>query len=67
MLLGKGLNNKKGENKKGNLELDDDFVLLDVDIKKSSVNGVPSIEFSSHVNQVLVKEMSTSVVLKLLG
>ncbi|KAH1091601.1 hypothetical protein J1N35_018858 [Gossypium stocksii] len=46
---------------------DDDFVLLDGDIKRSSVNGVPSIEFSDRVDQILVKNMATSVVLKLLN
>ncbi|KAH1073025.1 hypothetical protein J1N35_025353, partial [Gossypium stocksii] len=43
------------------------LLFLDGDIKRSSVNGVPSIEFLDRVNQLLIKEMSTSVVLKLLG
>lgn len=47
--------------------MDDDFFLLDGDIKRSSVNGIPSIEFSDRVSQILIKNMATSVVLKLLG
>ncbi|MBA0829624.1 hypothetical protein Goarm_014216 [Gossypium armourianum] len=47
--------------------MDDDFFLLDGDIKRSSVNGIPSIEFSDRVNQILIKNMATSVVLKLVG
>ncbi|KAK5802866.1 hypothetical protein PVK06_030494 [Gossypium arboreum] len=46
---------------------DDDFVLLDGDIKRSSVNGIPSIKLSDRVNEILVKNMATSVVLKLPG
>ncbi|MBA0712682.1 hypothetical protein Golax_011764 [Gossypium laxum] len=41
--------------------MDDDFFLLDGDIKRSSVNGIPSIEFSDRVNQILIKNMATSV------
>ncbi|MBA0799942.1 hypothetical protein Gohar_010420 [Gossypium harknessii] len=40
--------------------MDDDFFLLDGDIKRSSVNGIPSIKFSDRVNQILIKNMATS-------
>ncbi|MBA0844241.1 hypothetical protein Goarm_001351, partial [Gossypium armourianum] len=44
-----------------------EFSLLKGDVNKSVVNGIPSIEFSKRIQQFLVKEMSTSVVLNLLG
>ncbi|KAK5819587.1 hypothetical protein PVK06_024600 [Gossypium arboreum] len=47
--------------------VDGGFSLIEGDVKKSVVNGIPSIDFSERVHQLLVKEMSTSVVLKLLG
>ncbi|MBA0867580.1 hypothetical protein Goshw_001576, partial [Gossypium schwendimanii] len=37
------------------------------DVKKSVVDGVPSIDLSERVYQLLEKEMSTSMVLKMLG
>ncbi|MBA0804720.1 hypothetical protein Gohar_004288 [Gossypium harknessii] len=37
------------------------------DVKKSVVNGIPLIEFSKRIHQLLVNEMSISVVFKLLG
>ncbi|MBA0702071.1 hypothetical protein Goari_020423 [Gossypium aridum] len=43
------------------------FSLTEQDVKKSFVDGVPSIDFSERVYQLLEKEMSTSVVLKMLG
>ncbi|KAK5772954.1 hypothetical protein PVK06_049256 [Gossypium arboreum] len=45
----------------------EDFELLDGDFYKSIVNGTPSIEFSKRINQILVKDMENTVVLKLLG
>ncbi|MBA0772271.1 hypothetical protein Gotri_007681 [Gossypium trilobum] len=45
----------------------DNFSLTKQDVKKSFVDGVPSIDFSERVYQLLEKEMSTSVVLKMLG
>ncbi|MBA0740656.1 hypothetical protein Gogos_013848 [Gossypium gossypioides] len=45
----------------------DSFSLTEQDVKKSLVDGVPSIDFSERVYQLLEKEMSTSVVLKMLG
>ncbi|PPD78872.1 hypothetical protein GOBAR_DD24210 [Gossypium barbadense] len=44
-----------------------EFSLLKRDVNKSVVNGIPSIEFSKRIHQFLIKEMSTLVVLNLLG
>ncbi|KAH1072805.1 hypothetical protein J1N35_025133 [Gossypium stocksii] len=41
--------------------------LLEGDVKKSMVDGIPLIEFSKRIHQLLVNEMSISVVFKLLG
>ncbi|KAG8473013.1 hypothetical protein CXB51_034928 [Gossypium anomalum] len=46
---------------------EDDFDLLDGDIVKSSINGIPTIDFSTRVNQLLIKDMEHTVVIKLLG
>ncbi|MBA0819314.1 hypothetical protein Gohar_021348, partial [Gossypium harknessii] len=37
------------------------------DIKKSSINGIPSIVFSNRINQMLINDMALMVVIKLLG
>ncbi|MBA0755519.1 hypothetical protein Gogos_022007 [Gossypium gossypioides] len=47
--------------------VDGGFSLIEGDVKKSVANGIPFIDFSEREHQLLVKEMSTSVVLKLLG
>ncbi|PPD93498.1 hypothetical protein GOBAR_DD09564 [Gossypium barbadense] len=47
--------------------VDGGFSLIEGDVKKSVANGIPFIDFSDREHQLLVKEMSTSVVLKLLG
>ncbi|MBA0585643.1 hypothetical protein Gorai_016411, partial [Gossypium raimondii] len=52
------INNVKGE---------EDFELLESDIVRSSINGIPSIHFSERVNQLLIKDMARTVVIKLLG
>ncbi|KAK5794435.1 hypothetical protein PVK06_035661 [Gossypium arboreum] len=45
----------------------DNLSLTDQDIKKSVVDSVPSIDFSERVYKLLEKELSTVVVLKMLG
>ncbi|KAH1072667.1 hypothetical protein J1N35_024995 [Gossypium stocksii] len=45
----------------------DNFSLTEQDIKKSVVDGIPSIDFSERVYKLLEKDMSTSMVLKMLG
>ncbi|MBA0612867.1 hypothetical protein Godav_013416 [Gossypium davidsonii] len=52
------INNEEGE---------EDFELLESDIVRSSINGIPSIHFSERVNQLLIKDMARTVVIKLLG
>ncbi|KAH1123279.1 hypothetical protein J1N35_006439 [Gossypium stocksii] len=47
--------------------LADNFSLTEQDVKKSFVYGVPSIDFSGRIYKLLEKEMSTAVVLKMLG
>lgn len=44
-----------------------DFKLSETDVFHSLVSGIPSIDFSNRVNQILIKEMAQSVVIKLLG
>ncbi|KAH1115167.1 hypothetical protein J1N35_008545 [Gossypium stocksii] len=44
-----------------------DFALLDDDVQTSIVNGVPVINFSNQVKEILFKEMELAVVIKLLG
>ncbi|PPS09996.1 hypothetical protein GOBAR_AA10655 [Gossypium barbadense] len=48
-------------------EDDDDLELLEEDIMSSSVNGIPEIDFSNRVNQLLIKDMKLAIVIKLLG
>ncbi|KAK5803048.1 hypothetical protein PVK06_030688 [Gossypium arboreum] len=48
------------------LNVSSDDVMV-VDVKKYFIDGVPSIDFSERVYQLLEKEMSTSVILKMLG
>ncbi|PPD86400.1 hypothetical protein GOBAR_DD16661 [Gossypium barbadense] len=51
------------------LEMDLDYELEfdEGDIKNSYINGVPAIDFSKRINQFLVKDMTLTVVVKLLG
>ncbi|MBA0820004.1 hypothetical protein Gohar_021324, partial [Gossypium harknessii] len=46
---------------------DDEIGLIDGDITRTLVNGIPAISFLGRVNQLLIKDMATMVVLKLLG
>ncbi|MBA0721535.1 hypothetical protein Golax_009068 [Gossypium laxum] len=45
----------------GTQHVDDSFSLLEQDVKKSVVNGIPSIDFSERIYQLPEKEMATSV------
>lgn len=51
----------------GRIEDSKDFKILDCDIRRLVVNDTPFIEFSDRINQIFVKEMATTIVLKLLG
>ncbi|KAH1064903.1 hypothetical protein J1N35_029890 [Gossypium stocksii] len=45
---------------------DGDFILLDDDVIRSTINGIPAIDFFDRVKQILYKEIEMTVVLKLL-
>ncbi|PPS08275.1 hypothetical protein GOBAR_AA12373 [Gossypium barbadense] len=45
----------------------EDLVILEWDIQKSFVNGMPAIYFSDRIYQILIQGMDNIVVLKLLG
>ncbi|MBA0867863.1 hypothetical protein Goshw_005220, partial [Gossypium schwendimanii] len=45
----------------------EDLELLDGDVTRCTVNGIPVISFSERVQQILFREMATTVVVKLLG
>ncbi|MBA0753008.1 hypothetical protein Gogos_021638, partial [Gossypium gossypioides] len=44
-----------------------DFEISENDIECSLVNGIPSIKFFGRVNQILIKDVTYTVVIKLLG
>ncbi|KAH1107992.1 hypothetical protein J1N35_011760 [Gossypium stocksii] len=45
----------------------EDFEILEGDVQKTLVNGVPAITFSDRIQQILIQGMENTVVLKLLG
>ncbi|KAK5786729.1 hypothetical protein PVK06_041372 [Gossypium arboreum] len=49
------------------LEEDEDFDLMEGDIQKSIVNGIPSIDISERIHQLLTTDMENTVGLNLLG
>ncbi|MBA0870976.1 hypothetical protein Goshw_019626 [Gossypium schwendimanii] len=49
------------------LEGKEDLDILDGDIQKSIVNGVPSISFSDKIHKILIQGMENTVILKLLS
>ncbi|MBA0732730.1 hypothetical protein Gogos_016802 [Gossypium gossypioides] len=44
-----------------------DLVFEDGDILRSNINGILAIDFSDRINKILVKEMESTMVVKLLG
>lgn len=46
---------------------DEDFDFLEWDIMRTNVNGIPAINFSERIQQIVVRDMTTTVVVKLLG
>ncbi|MBA0846787.1 hypothetical protein Goshw_007348 [Gossypium schwendimanii] len=60
-LLGGSISNSLGD--ATNLDL----VFEDGDILRSNINGIPAIDFSGRINKILVKEMVSIVMVKLLG
>ncbi|KAG8494050.1 hypothetical protein CXB51_011564 [Gossypium anomalum] len=51
----------------GDVISDGDFVIEEGDILRSSINGIPAIDFSERLRNFLVRDMETTVVVKLLG
>ncbi|MBA0598089.1 hypothetical protein Gorai_007868 [Gossypium raimondii] len=45
----------------------EDFEFTEGDVVKSNVNGIPTINFSERIRHLLVKDMDTTMVVKLLG
>ncbi|KAA3485757.1 reverse transcriptase [Gossypium australe] len=45
----------------------DDLEFLEGDFRTSVVNGTPAIDFSERIQQILFKEMDSTVIIKLLG
>lgn len=50
-----------------NLIMEEEFELLESDIVRTTVDGIPSISFFDRVNQLLIKEMAQTIIIKLLG
>lgn len=46
---------------------DGDLIIEDSDILRSSINGIPAINFSERLKNILIRDMETTVVVKLLG
>ncbi|KAG8485687.1 hypothetical protein CXB51_019012 [Gossypium anomalum] len=46
---------------------DGDLIIEDGDILRSSINGIPAINFSECLRNILIRDMETTVVVKLLG
>ncbi|KAK5845658.1 hypothetical protein PVK06_001859 [Gossypium arboreum] len=45
----------------------EDFEVLEGDIQKTIINGIPSIKFSDRIRQILIQDMNNTVIFKLLG
>ncbi|KAH1122228.1 hypothetical protein J1N35_005388 [Gossypium stocksii] len=46
---------------------DGDLVIKDGDILQSSIDGIPTIDFSDQLRNILVRDMETTVIVKLLS
>ncbi|PPE01769.1 hypothetical protein GOBAR_DD01208 [Gossypium barbadense] len=46
---------------------EEDLELLEGDVTKTTINGVPTTNFSKRTQQILIRDMATTVVVKLLG
>lgn len=66
-LLGIGLQGADTKEGKRIYNDDEDLELPEADIVRSTINGLPSIRFSEQINQLLIKDMARTVVIKLLG
>ncbi|MBA0826896.1 hypothetical protein Goarm_011709, partial [Gossypium armourianum] len=50
-----------------NIDLLEDFDVLEGDIQKSIINDIPSIHFSDSIQQILIRDLDNNMILKLLG
>ncbi|KAH1121020.1 hypothetical protein J1N35_004180 [Gossypium stocksii] len=66
-LIGMGLRADERMTTSDGLDGEEEFELLEEDVECSSVNDIPSIKFSKRVNQILIKHMEHTVVIKLFG
>ncbi|MBA0707945.1 hypothetical protein Golax_019950, partial [Gossypium laxum] len=66
-LLGGRYEGSKALDARSRLGEDDDFELLDGNITRSLINDILTISFSERINQLLIKDMATIVIIKLLG
>ncbi|KAG8501637.1 hypothetical protein CXB51_004070 [Gossypium anomalum] len=57
----------KEESGSSSIDSEEDIEILEGDIHRSIVNGIPAIDFSERIQHILFKEMERTVVLKLLG
>lgn len=55
------------KNDETTFDKDVEFVFVERDIMRSFINGIPSINFLERINQLLIKDMSYAMVIKLLG
>ncbi|KAK8360145.1 hypothetical protein V6Z12_A04G142800 [Gossypium hirsutum] len=46
---------------------DNDFELLEGDVNRTTIDGVPAITFSDRIKNILFREMELTVIVKLLG
>ncbi|MBA0673585.1 hypothetical protein Goklo_024993 [Gossypium klotzschianum] len=67
MLIGEGNTDRREVNRGAGSGSSDEIELMERDVKKSISNGILTIEFSNHIQQILFKEMKTTIVLKLPG
>ncbi|MBA0736866.1 hypothetical protein Gogos_010355, partial [Gossypium gossypioides] len=67
MLIGKGDHNQGERPQSAGKDNEGEIEFLEYGVKKTIVNGISAIEFSKCIQQILLKNMETTVVLKFLG
>lgn len=66
-LLGKNPCDLRRKTDASDFDEENDFAFVEGDIMRSFFNGIPSINLSKRINQLLIKDMAYIVVIKLLG
>ncbi|MBA0853128.1 hypothetical protein Goshw_013832, partial [Gossypium schwendimanii] len=64
MLIGKGDHNQGERPQSTGKDNEGEIEFLEYNVKKTIVNGIPAIEFSKRIQQIILKDMKTTVVLK---